>query len=77
VLGLRVRYIADADHGNHENKLVLPSKNHNCLGQQVTVTLPPRDYDSVRRMAKEKKVSASWIVRDAVEKYTQSAPKKV
>jgi predicted transcriptional regulator len=35
------------------------------------VTIPPQDYEAVRRLAKEKKVSASWIVRDAVEKYVQ------
>jgi metal-responsive CopG/Arc/MetJ family transcriptional regulator len=40
-------------------------------GTRITVTIPPQDYDAVRRMAKEKKVSASWIVRDAVEKYIQ------
>ena len=38
-------------------------------GTRITVTLPPADYDMVCRMAKGKKVSASWIVRDAVEKY--------
>jgi metal-responsive CopG/Arc/MetJ family transcriptional regulator len=40
-------------------------------GTRITVTIPPQDYDVVLRMAKEKKVSASWIVRDAVEKYIQ------
>ncbi|MBE2203933.1 MAG: CopG family transcriptional regulator [Chthoniobacterales bacterium] len=44
-------------------------------GTRITVTLPPSDYSEVRRMAKEKKVSASWIVRDAVEKYIQGAAK--
>lgn len=44
-------------------------------GTRITVTLPPGDYAEVRRMAKEKKVSASWIVRDAVEKYIQGAAK--
>lgn len=42
-------------------------------GTRITVTLPPGDYAEVRRMAKGKKVSASWIVRDAVEKYIQEA----
>lgn len=42
-------------------------------GTRITVTLPPSDYAEVRRMAKEKKVSASWIVRDAVERYIQEA----
>lgn len=38
-------------------------------GTRITVTLPPRDYETVCRLAKAKKVSASWIVRDALEKY--------
>jgi len=40
-------------------------------GTRITVSIPPQDYDVVLRMAREKKVSASWIVRDAVEKYIQ------
>jgi hypothetical protein len=40
-------------------------------GTRITVTIPPQDYEAVRLLAKEKKVSASWIVRDAVEKYIQ------
>jgi len=38
-------------------------------GTRITVTIPPRDCEVVRRMAKNKKVSAAWIIRDAVEKY--------
>lgn len=38
-------------------------------GTRITVTIPPQDYAAVRSMAKNKKVSAAWIVRDAVEKY--------
>jgi hypothetical protein len=40
-------------------------------GTRITVSIPRQDYDVVLRMAKEKKVSAAWIVRDAVEKYIQ------
>jgi metal-responsive CopG/Arc/MetJ family transcriptional regulator len=43
--------------------------NHRETGTRITVTLPPSDYETVCRMAKSKKVSASWIVRDALEKY--------
>ena len=39
---------------------------------RITVTIPPQDYAVVRNMAKSKKVSAAWIVRDAVEKYIQN-----
>jgi len=33
VLARRVKYIADPDDKNHQNKQVLPSKNHHCRGQ--------------------------------------------
>ena len=36
---------------------------------RITVTLPPENYELLVRMARNKKVSASWVVRDAVEKY--------
>jgi Ribbon-helix-helix protein, copG family. len=38
-------------------------------GTRITVTLPGSHYDDVMRIAKAKRVSASWVVRDAVEKY--------
>lgn len=36
---------------------------------RITVTLPPNDYESVVRISKLKRVSASWVVRDAVTNY--------
>lgn len=36
---------------------------------RVTVTLPKASYETVVRMAKSKRVSSAWIVRDAVDKY--------
>ncbi len=45
-------------------------------GTRITVTLPPDDYTEVRRIAKEKKVSASWVVRDAVERYVKASPEQ-
>jgi len=36
---------------------------------RITVSLPPESYETVLRMAKNKKVSAAWVVRDAVDKY--------
>jgi hypothetical protein len=36
---------------------------------RITVTLPSEHYQVLLRMAKNKRVSASWVVRDAVEKY--------
>lgn len=39
---------------------------------RITVTLPPDSYETVVRMAKHKRVSTSWVVRDAVDKYLQA-----
>jgi hypothetical protein len=47
----------------------MPGQRSN--GTRITVSIPRQDYEVVQRMAKEKKVSAAWIVRDAVEKYIQ------
>jgi hypothetical protein len=41
-------------------------------GTRISVTIPPGDYDVVCRLAKAKKVSAAWIIRDAVERYIQA-----
>lgn len=39
------------------------------VSTRITVTLPPGDYEEVVRISKLKRVSASWVVRDAVAKY--------
>ena len=36
---------------------------------RITVTMPPENYEILVRMARTKKVSTSWVVRDAVDKY--------
>lgn len=41
-------------------------------GTRITVTVPPDHYAQVCRMAKGKKVSNAWIIRDAVERYIQA-----
>ena len=41
-------------------------------GSRISVTIPARDYHVVQVMAKTKKVSVAWIIRDAVEKYIHS-----
>ncbi|MBK1828488.1 CopG family transcriptional regulator [Haloferula rosea] len=38
---------------------------------RITVTLPREDYEQVCRIAQSKRVSASWVVRDAVTEYLQ------
>lgn len=36
---------------------------------RISVTLPPEAIEDLREIAKAKKVSIAWVVRDAVEKY--------
>lgn len=36
---------------------------------RLSVTLPSETYASLERIAKKKKVSLAWVVRDATEKY--------
>jgi hypothetical protein len=36
---------------------------------RITVTFEPEDHKNLVRTAREKRVSASWVVRDAVRMY--------
>ena len=36
---------------------------------RITVSVPTPDYEQVMRIAENKRVSVSWVVRDAVDKY--------
>jgi len=36
---------------------------------RASVTFPPDLYRTLEQIAKQKKVSVAWIVRDAAEKY--------
>jgi predicted DNA-binding protein len=36
---------------------------------RASVSFPPEVYKTLENLAKQKKVSIAWIVRDAVEKY--------
>lgn len=39
---------------------------------RITVTFDAQDYTQLQRLAGIKRVSASWVVRDAVRKYLDS-----
>ena len=39
---------------------------------RVTVTLPRTDYEEVCRLARAKKVSNAWVIRDAVGRYVET-----
>jgi len=36
---------------------------------RATISFPPEIYETLEVIAKEKKVSLAWVVRDAAEKY--------
>jgi len=36
---------------------------------RASVSLPPEIYSTLQALAKEKKVSVAWVMRDAAEKY--------
>jgi len=36
---------------------------------RASITFPPDVYKTLEELAREKKVSIAWVVRDAVEKY--------
>ncbi|QSB03801.1 CopG family transcriptional regulator (plasmid) [Methylomonas sp. EFPC1] len=36
---------------------------------RTSVSLSPELHETLERMAKEKKVSVAWVIRDAAEKY--------
>lgn len=38
---------------------------------RATISFPPTDYETLEVIAKEKKVSLAWVVRDAVERYIE------
>jgi hypothetical protein len=50
-------------------KLKSPSADDRVAVTRITVSVPQPNYDDLLRIAESKRVSISWVVRDAVEKY--------
>jgi len=44
-------------------------KDQNTAQVRATISFPPAVYETLEVIAKEKKVSLAWVVRDAAEKY--------
>jgi predicted DNA-binding protein len=53
--------MTDKKHGKEKAK---PQRQ-----PRASITFPPRLYRTLETLAKEKKVSIAWIVREAAEKY--------
>lgn len=41
---------------------------------RTTVTIPKPSYEEIERIAKEKRVSVAWVVREAVTEYLATGP---
>ena len=44
-------------------------KIKNTPAVRASITFPPDLYETLENLAKHKKVSVAWVVRDAAEKY--------
>lgn len=44
-------------------------KSQSTAQVRATISFPPEVYRTLEVIAKEKKVSLAWVVRDATEKY--------
>ena len=49
------------------NKPFQKQETHKSI--RTSVSLSPELHETLERMAKEKKVSVAWVIRDAAEKY--------
>lgn len=57
----------------HMPRSVEPAgSNSDGESPRITVTLPKSDYGEVCRLARAKKVSNAWIIRDAVGRYVEA-----
>ena len=51
-------------------------KMQNTPAVRASISFPPALYETLENMAKQKKVSLAWVVRDAAEKYVASGAKQ-
>lgn len=47
----------------------LQQKQKNDPAPRASVTFPPELYETLEAIARSKKVSVAWVVRDAAERY--------
>jgi metal-responsive CopG/Arc/MetJ family transcriptional regulator len=50
-------------------KEIVARKPNSEPSMRTSVTLPSQVYSSLEIIAKQKKVSVAWVIRDATEKY--------
>ncbi len=44
-------------------------KPRSTVSVRASISFPPDLYETLEEIAREKKVSLAWVVRDAVERY--------
>ena len=44
-------------------------KPEGAVSVRASISFPPDIYDVLEQLARQKKVSLAWVVRDAVERY--------
>ncbi len=52
-------------------------KTKSALLIRASISFPPNLYKTLEEIAKQKKVSLAWVVRDAAEKYITDKPAEV
>jgi len=45
------------------------SKKKGTAQVRATISFPPEVYESLEEIARDKKVSLAWVVRDAMDRY--------
>ena len=55
--------------GSKENKGKMKSRSKASV--RASISFPPDHYKTLEEIAKEKKVSLAWVVRDVTERYVE------
>jgi len=46
-----------------------PTKTDTAQAVRASISFPPADYEDLERIARQKRVSVAWVVREAVKQY--------
>ena len=62
----------EGSEGDQRNR-----KPEGSVSVRASISFPSDIYDVLRQLARKKKVSLAWVVRDAVEEYVNAQEKRV
>ena len=51
-------------------------KPEGLVSVRASISFPPDIYESLKQLARKKKVSLAWVVRDATEEYLNAQEKR-